>query len=92
MRVIVTARDARCEVVWDGRPVLTASPLAPVIEAFLLAERDWSVGDVPRPGCTAGYTVERHAPASESEMVMALQNFPRETRTVATVKMLPEGA
>ena len=86
MRVIITTAENRCEVVWDGRPVLTASSLAPAIEAVLLVERDWSVGDVPEPGCTAGYTVERHAPACEFEMVMALQNFPRETGIGATVE------
>lgn len=86
MRVIITNAEARCEVVWEGRPVLTASTLAPAIEAFLLTERDWSVGDVPEPGCTAAYTVERHAPACEFEMVMALQNFPYETGIAATVK------
>ena len=63
MRVIVTTADARCEVVWRGRPVLTASSLAPAIAAFLLAEQDFPVGDVPEPGCTAGYTVERRVPA-----------------------------
>ena len=88
MRVIVTTADARCEVVWRGRPVLTASSLAPAIEAFLLAGQDFSVGDVPEPGCTAGYTVERPVPASEFEMVMALQNFPRETGIAATVETL----
>lgn len=86
MRVIITTAEARCEVVWDGRPVLTASTLAPAIEEFLRAERDWSVGDVPEPGCTAGYTVERHAPACEFEMVMALLNFPYETGIGAIVE------
>lgn len=88
MRIIVTTDDARCEVVWDGRPVLTASSLAPAIEAFLQAERDFPVGDIPEPGCTAGYSVERRVPASEFEMAVALQNFPRETGIAAIVETL----
>ncbi len=88
MRVIVTTDDARCEVVWEGRPVLTASSLAPAIEAFLLAEHDFPVGDVPEPGCTADYTVERRVPASEFEMAVAMQNFPRKTGISATVETL----
>ena len=88
MRVIVTTDDAHCEVVWEGRPVLTAGSLAPAIEAFLLAERDFPVGDVPEPGCTAGYSVERRVPASEFEMTAALQNFPYETGIDAIVETL----
>ena len=88
MRVIVTTDDARCEVVWEGRPVFTTSTLAPAIEAFLLAGHDFPVGDVPEPGCTAGYTVERRVPASEFEMAMALQNFPHETGIDAAVETI----
>lgn len=89
-RAIVTTPESLCEVTWgDGRPVLTASSIAPAIEAMLLREREWPVGDKPPgPMCTAGFSVEWRMPGNEFEMLSVLLQHPEEISPSATVDIL----
>ena len=84
--VTIATAEAASLVRWrDEAAHVTDSPFADRIRQYLSGEHNFSVGDVPEPGCTAGYTVQRRHIADDFEMAMVLQNFPREAGLAATV-------
>ena len=88
--VEVTTDDGASVVTWvEGRAVVTDSPFAGTIRRYLARLHQFPVGDIPEPGCTAGFTVERRRIASDFEMAMVLMQLPHKTDLDARVEVQP---